>query len=223
MQISFINQPIQNVRFEIKNKLWLIEGLATDELPKNVLPLNEEVLRVLEWHNKNNPRDLTTAIRDTTLKIQEQWKMANIPIMDYCYILKKVRKLHDEYASLKKSKSRESGKVIENRKAFQIKLKQLFEIAHSKAMQLMQKEDCQFLESQRKIPREGKMAGLDKSFILKANNKSRRQAAETARKEREKEACMERFLTSGLEALSTSSSSISSLDSSSSEPPMKKK
>ena len=89
-------------------------------------------------------------------------------------------------------------------------------------MQLMQKEDCQFLESQRKIPREGKMAGLDKSFILKANNKSRRQAAETARKEREKEACMERFLTSGLEALSTSSSSISSLDSSSSEPPMKK-
>ena len=188
-----------------------------------MLPLNEEVLRVLEWHNKNNPRDLTTAIRDTTLKIQEQWKMANIPIMDYCYILKKVRKLHDEYASLKKSKSRESGKVIENRKAFQIKLKQLFEIAHLEAMQLMQKEDCQFLESQRKIPREGKMAGLDKSFILKANNKSRRQAAETARKEREKEACMERFLTSGLEALSTSSSSISSLDSSSSEPPMKKK
>ncbi|XP_076064446.1 uncharacterized protein LOC143038792 [Oratosquilla oratoria] len=33
-----------------KDKLWLVDGLATNELPQNMLPLTGEVLRVLEWH-----------------------------------------------------------------------------------------------------------------------------------------------------------------------------
>ena len=102
-----------------KDKLWLVDELATDVLPRNLLPSRGEVLRCLEWHVKRNPRDLQKAVRETALKIQEQWERAKVPTIDPCHILKKVRKLHEEYAALKKSRSRGSGKAVENRVSFQ--------------------------------------------------------------------------------------------------------
>ena len=94
-----------------------------------------EVLMVLEWHAKRNPIDLKKAIRETTLKIQDQWRKANGRTIDPCHILKKVRKLYEEYVALKKSKSWESVKAVENRISFQVNMKNLFDIAHPDAMQ----------------------------------------------------------------------------------------
>ena len=75
---------------------------------------------------------------------------------------KKVKKLHEEYTALKKSKSRESVKVVENRMSFQANMKNLFYISYQDAMQLMTiKEDRDFVKAQRKIRREGKMSGVD--------------------------------------------------------------
>ena len=75
---------------------------------------------------------------------------------------KKVRKLHEECAALKKSKSRESVKAVENRISFQVNMKNLFHIAPQDAMQLLTiKEDRDFLKAQRETGREGKMSGVD--------------------------------------------------------------
>ena len=53
------------------------------------------------------------------------------------------------YAALKKSKSRESVKAVQNRMSFQVNMKNLFDISHQDAMQLMTiKEDRDFLEAQ---------------------------------------------------------------------------
>jgi hypothetical protein len=203
-----------------KDKLWLVDELATNEFPRNLLPITGEVLRVLEWHAKRNPRDLNKAIRETTLKIKEQWKNANVPTIDRCHILKKVRKLHDEYAALKKSKSRESGKAVEHRMSFQVKLKNLFDIAHQDAMQLMTiKEDCDFLKAQRGHRREGKMLGVDKDWVGKEERKRKRKMIETKRLKLEKEAYKDRITTVQYES---SSSSSSPLDQSPCTSPVKK-
>ena len=88
-------------------------------------------------------------LRETTLEIQEQWGKVNVYTIDPCHILKKVRKLHEVYAALKKSKSRESVKAVQNRMSFQVNMKNLFDISHQDAMQLMTiKEDRDFLEAQ---------------------------------------------------------------------------
>ncbi|KAG0714928.1 hypothetical protein GWK47_013126 [Chionoecetes opilio] len=79
------------------DKLWLVGAPATQELPSSVLPNREEVLCVLQYHAKLNPRDLAFSVRQTALNVQHQYSKANIPTIDPCDILKKVRRLHEEY------------------------------------------------------------------------------------------------------------------------------
>ena len=110
---------------------------------------------------------------------------ANVPTIDPCHILKKVRKLHEENSALKKSKSRESVKAVENRMYFQVNKKNLFDIAHQDAMQLMTiKEDRDFLKAQRETRRKVKMSGVDEDWVLKRKRKQKMK--ETERFEREK-------------------------------------
>ncbi|KAG0713409.1 hypothetical protein GWK47_016306 [Chionoecetes opilio] len=85
------------------DKLWLVGAPATQELPSSVLPNHEEVLCVLQYHAKLNPRDLAFSVRQTALNVQHQYSKANIPTIDPCDILKKVWRLHEEYNGLKKS------------------------------------------------------------------------------------------------------------------------
>ncbi|KAG0713513.1 hypothetical protein GWK47_016067 [Chionoecetes opilio] len=96
------------------DKLWLVGAPATQELPSSVLPNREEVLCVLQYHAKLNPRDLAFSVRQTALNVQHQYSKANIPTIDPCDILKKVRCLHEEYNGLKKSKSRTTGQAEES-------------------------------------------------------------------------------------------------------------
>ncbi|KAG0711005.1 hypothetical protein GWK47_021650 [Chionoecetes opilio] len=150
-------------RFEMSStrstdKLWLVGAPATQELPSSVLPNREEVLCVLQYHAKLNPRDLAFSVRQTALNVQHQYSKANIPTIDPCDILKKVRRLHEEYNGLKKSKSRTTGQAEENRANFVACLKNLFDVAHRDAMsKITIKEDRDFLEAQRKPGRQGKM------------------------------------------------------------------
>ncbi|KAG0721711.1 hypothetical protein GWK47_006245 [Chionoecetes opilio] len=97
------------------DKLWLVGAPATQELPSSVLPNREEVLCVLQYHAKLSRRDLAFSVRQTALNVQHQYSKANIPTIDSCDILKKVRCLHEEYNGLKKSKSRTTGQAEENR------------------------------------------------------------------------------------------------------------
>ena len=193
-------------RLRSKHKLWLVNELATSEFPLNLLPSIGEVLRVLEWHAE--PRDLQTAVRETAIRVQKQWDKAKVPTIDACHILKKVRKLHQKYAVLKKSKSRMSGKTVKIRESFKVSLANLFDIAHQDAMQLMTiKEDRDFLVAQRKPGREGKMAGVDDDWAKKDERKRKRAEHEVKRLEKEEETQEERTATVEWESSSAASSS----------------
>lgn len=186
-----------------KNEVWLVDGLATDSFPDNKLPTREEVLKVLEWHSRRNPRDLQGVVRKTSLMLQVVWGRANIPMIDPTHLLKKVRQLRGDYSSLKKSRSRESAKELEKRESIKAGLKQLFDVAHRDAMSLMTiQEDKEFLEFQRKPGRQGKMARVDE----KEGRRVKRKLEEEGRAEREKESRDKRTTSAVLED-STSSSS----------------
>ena len=52
-----------------KDKLWLVDDLATDSFSDNKLPTREDVLKVLEWHSRRDPRDLQGVVRKTSLML----------------------------------------------------------------------------------------------------------------------------------------------------------
>lgn len=206
--LSFHSQVL-GIMAELRSKdeVWLVDGLATDSFPDNKLPTREEVLKVLEWHSRRNPRDLQGVVRKTSLMLQVVWGRANIPMIDPTHLLKKVRQLREDYSSLKKSRSRESAKELEKRESFKAGLKQLFDVAHRDAMSLMTiQEDKDFLEFQRKPGRQGKMAGVDEKWCEKEGRRVKRKLEEEGRAEREKESRDKRTTSAVLED-STSSSS----------------
>ena len=134
-----------------------------------------------------------------------------------------MRKLHEEYAALKKSGSGGSGKAVESRVSFQGTLKDLFDIAHQDAMRLMTiQEDRDFLEAQRKPGREGKMVGVDEQWAEKEERKEKRKMQEARRLELEKEAEKERNAKAELEESSSASSSAGSTEPSPCESPAKR-
>ncbi|KAG0715711.1 hypothetical protein GWK47_011318 [Chionoecetes opilio] len=201
------------------DKLWLVGAPATQELPSSVLPNREEVLCVLQYHAKLNPRDLAFSVWQTALNVQHQYSKANIPTIDPCDILKKVRRLHEEYNGLKKSKSRTTGQAEENRANFVACLKNLFAVAHRDAMsKITIKEDRDFLEAQRKPGRQGKMGGMDQAWVEKETRTQQRRDDDGSRAAQESQAFAERQATVELES-STSSSSPEEQDVIASPPP----
>ena len=71
-------------------------------------------------------------------------------------------------------------------------MKNLFDIAHQDAMQLMMiKEDRDFLNFQRKIGRGGELSGVDEDWVRKEKRKRKRKMKETERFEREKRVSQE--------------------------------
>ena len=128
-------------------------------------------------------------------------------MIDPNHLVKKVRQLREDYSSLKKSRSRESAKELEQRESFKSGLKQLLDVVHWDAMSLMTiQEDKDFLESQRKPGRPGKMAGMDEKWCEKEGSRAKRKLEEEKQAEREKESRDKRTTSAVLED-STSSSS----------------
>ena len=190
------------------DKLWLIGAPATQELPVSVLPNRGEVLCVLEYHSKPKGRDLKFSVRQTALQIQYQYSKANIPTIDPCHIIKKVRRLHEEYIGLKKSKSRKTGQAEENRANFVASLKNLFDVAHRDAMSMIDiKEDRDFLEAQRKPDRQGKMGGVDQAWVGRRTRMQQRMDDEGRRTAQERQAFAERQAMVELESSTSSTSS----------------
>ena len=63
---------------------------------------------------------------------------------------------------------------------FQVNVKNLFDIAHQGAIQLMAiKEDRDFLKAQKKTGREGKMLGMDEDLVRKEEWKMKRKMKES--------------------------------------------
>lgn len=91
-----------------KRGLWLLDKVPYGEFLGARLPSKEQVLLVFINHHKEEKETLSSACKSTSIKLQEVWKKANIPVKTEENIRSNTQKLFKEYQSLGKEKSRNS-------------------------------------------------------------------------------------------------------------------
>ncbi|KAG0715477.1 hypothetical protein GWK47_011852 [Chionoecetes opilio] len=165
--------------------VWLLEKSPTSSFPGNRLPLRGEVLQVFLFHHKIQKEVLFAAAASTAEKVLEVWRRANIPTSDVSWVKKKILKLYEEYGALAKSKSRKTEMEEMKRCIFRDSLEDMFDIAHSKAMEAkIPEENKAFLEAQREDRQSCSMAGVDEKLKRATEEKRRkRQRMEEKKKD----------------------------------------
>lgn len=80
------------------------------DMPTNMLPTYENVIRCVNWHSKENrskeivsTSPLSCSCEEVANKLEAIWKRASIPMIDHYSILRKIRSYHDKYRALLKS------------------------------------------------------------------------------------------------------------------------
>ncbi|KAG0714766.1 hypothetical protein GWK47_013486 [Chionoecetes opilio] len=145
--------------------VWLLEKSPTSSFPGNRLPSSGEVLQVFLFHHTIQKEVLFAAAASTAEKVLEVLRRANIPTSDVSWVKKKILKLYEEYGALAKSKSRKTETEEMKRCIFKDSLEDMFDIAHSKAMEAkIPDEDKAFLEAQREDRQSCSMAGADEKL-----------------------------------------------------------
>ncbi|KAG0730170.1 hypothetical protein GWK47_028823 [Chionoecetes opilio] len=154
--------------------VWLLEKSPTSSFPGNRLPSRGEVLQVFLFHHKIQ-KEVLFAAAASTAEVLEVWRRANIPTSDVSWVKKKILKLYEEYGALARSKSRKTETKEMKRCIFRDSLKDMFDIAHSKAMEAkIPEEDKAFLEAQREDRQSCSMAGVDEKLKRATEEKRRK-------------------------------------------------
>ncbi|KAG0725539.1 hypothetical protein GWK47_038451 [Chionoecetes opilio] len=155
--------------------VWLLEKSPTSSFPGNRLPSRGEVLQVFLFHHKIQKEVLFAAAASTAEKVLEVWRRANIPTSDVSWVKKKILKLYEEYGALAKSKSRKTETEEMKRCIFRDSLEDMFDIAHSKAMEAkIPEEDKALLEAQREDRQSCSMAGRGREAEANSEEKRRK-------------------------------------------------
>lgn len=146
------------------------------------------------------------------------WQKARIPTKRNDHCIEKLLKLYDEWKGFQKNLTRTAGKEKERRDIFVEKMDNLFDIAHSDALELIKNdEDKKFLMLQRQKGRPGSMVGVDQKHKKKEERALKRTAVETARKKRTYEEMQQQFETHLTAVPNTGDSTSSSDDDNDSE------
>ncbi|XP_050530606.1 uncharacterized protein LOC126899603 [Daktulosphaira vitifoliae] len=144
------------------NKIYLI-GYMSNQIVGSKLPSNKQVLCVLFY----NMRVVNLNVHDSASLVYNEieifWQKTRIPIKKKCHSVKKIQSIYNEWRKLQKHATRKSLSDTRNEEDFVNKLDDLFDIAHSDALNLIKIEvDKQFLLAQREKGRSGCMLGVDK-------------------------------------------------------------
>lgn len=199
----------------IKTAVWLI-GQPREKLPVTVLPTVGDMLKTFFYNHKMMKRTVSDSLKATCNELVEIWEKSRIPTAFKPNIISKMRTEVDEYNLVKKNKGRVSDAQKSRELQFVNHMKELFDIAHKEAEQLIRiNEDRLFLKDQRGH-RKMTMAGEDKTLTAKEKRSRQRRQQELARKDRE---VMRNTLISGASGVSCTSTLSDSdvVDSSSSD------
>ena len=175
----------KNCIIKKKQGIWLVGGLIT-EITGSKLPSNRQVLgRFLYIHSKEKQTvhcSATTTARELCIF----WNKARIPMRQECHVINKIKDLHARWQSLKKNASRRTDCQQRKEDVFVNILDDLFDIAHSDAMTLIQlSEDRDFLVAQREKGRRGTMGSVDKNLTMKEERRRQRDARRNALQQKE--------------------------------------
>jgi len=166
------------------------------------LPSGEQVLGHFLHRHSVLKEDISTAANRTVDRVEDFWLRAKIPTKHRPDSIKKVKELFYQWKGLKKNHKRCNEVQLVNEAAFTELIKELFGIAHSNALELMENvEDKLFLQSQRKRGRPGCMGGVDKVterkdaiLVKKQKEKEEKLKKQHHRSELETQAILEKVL-----------------------------
>jgi hypothetical protein len=188
-----------------KMQVWLIGSVSTGITQSHKLPSLRETLSVFFHHHKEDKLTLKESSEQTVKEVLKCWVKAGIPTARSYDITSRLLKVHAEWQGLKKAINRRTDKQISNEQDFSSRLDSIFDIAHQDAERLIKiPEDWEFLVAQRE-GRKGYMAGEDKVFAKKAEQKVSRLESEKKRSEKSKTQIAELFSTEELEFSSSES------------------
>lgn len=181
------DKPHSSAVTRSQTSIWLI-GETVDVIGGCKLPSNGDVLRRFFKIHKTDKRPIKDAAAVVADEIDVFWTKARIPTKARHHIVGKVQQAFANWRKLLKGRNRRSCPQIQKETKFKLELKNLFDIAHEDALQLIKiAEDREFLVAQREIGRRGSMAGVDEAL---AGIEKRRDVRERARKRSiEKEKC----------------------------------
>lgn len=130
-------------------KIWVIGKLSAD-FPSTKLPTTKCVLKTFFYNIFVEKKTVNGSANDVSTNLSNLWHGHGMPTVEKDKIVRKLKKLHQEYGLLKKSKSRKSPNQIAKIKNFKNKISELFDIAHSNFDALVQSVHVKtFLEDQR--------------------------------------------------------------------------
>ena len=150
-----------------KTEVYLL-GSTINELTGSKLPSVHMALGFFLHQHLELKKPIRQASAITIKEIKEFWEKARIPVRDEHNCQNKLQKCFEEWRLLKKNKGRSSKTQKEKEETFVAGLKDLFDIAHANALDVMTiDEDKEFLLAQREKGRKGSMAGVDKKLAVK--------------------------------------------------------
>lgn len=164
-----------------KTEFYLV-GQGATELLGAKLPSHRQVFSLFLHFHLTEKQTLRSAAKEVIDQVLPFWEKARIPTRASQHCIKKLEKLYQEWTKMKKHKDRETQPHKDQEAAFVGKLDDLFDIAHSDAMNIMKiQEDRDFLTAQRDKGRPGVMGSVDMVLtgkehraIEKAEKESRR-------------------------------------------------
>jgi hypothetical protein len=150
---------------------WLL-GKTVSHLSTARLPRGLDILRLINFHHCEEGKSLPESYKLACEAAIGVWARARIPTQRIDSCVRKLKKLHEEYMSLKKHRTRQREQDIQNEEKFKSELGQLFDIATKDAMiELKNDEDREFLQKQRQNVFSCSMAGSDLKTSTKENRK----------------------------------------------------
>jgi hypothetical protein len=162
-----------------QSSIWLI-GETVAVIGGCKLPSNGDVLRRFFKLHKTDKRPIKDAAAVVADEIDVFWTKARIPTKARHHVAGKVQQAFANWRKLLKGRNRRSCPQLEKERNFKLELKNLFDIAHEDALQLITiAEDREFLVGQRESGRRGSMAGVDEAL---AGREKRRDIRARARK-----------------------------------------
>ena len=187
--MAFVN-PKSIMRTRAQEKVWLV-GQPMPLITGTKLPSNQQALLLFFHYHKTIRKTVRESATIVAREVLTFWEKARIPTTQERNVIPRVENLFTSWKNLYKNVNLRNETQIQKELAFVEELKQLFDIAHANAMEIITiEEDKQFLIAQRE-GRRGYMAGVDKELRAKEKRKLERMQKSVQRQKKEEERCKE--------------------------------
>lgn len=180
--------PTSKKRHRSDDIVFLV-GKCNSDLLGAKLPSMQQVLQVLFYKLRVAKINMKQSLQSTIDQVIPFWEKAGIPMIINISCIKKLRKLHDEWAALQRNANAKYEVYRTREGEFRDKIENfLFDIAAPHALLTMKiPKDKEFLMQQRQKGRPGSMLGIDRKAAESEKNKLEREQRANAYKRKQQE------------------------------------